>query len=304
MKQSIAASVIAACIYAAGMTALAVDFNMLSCCPGEDTATQARFVWHSDSSSCLLFCAKASNPENVYNILPHARQKKPVAFRSADVAYYKYEAQISDLEPGTEYGVVGGEVRTIVVNAQGELKLSVKDGTKIRISGLGRGTYTIVESNNENFTLTAKSGPIIGNALAVLPVDSSTVRLTLDTEKQLVLTNTPDAICKITDEHLFYKLQDAIDYVVNNIPSLTAEIDMLTDYLMPAADTLAVPAIPLLRRRQGGHQPQPGAGRRPDGHEQRGTDADQHHAGRQGGRGLRPDDPEHRLPDRTARHDA
>ena len=24
-------------------------FDMLSCCPGEDNATQARFVWHSDS---------------------------------------------------------------------------------------------------------------------------------------------------------------------------------------------------------------------------------------------------------------
>ena len=103
MKQSIAASVIAACFCAAGMTALAVDFNMLSCCPGENTATQARFVWHSDSSSCLLFCAKASSPENVYTILPYARQNKPVAFRSADGAYYKYEAQISDLEPDTEY---------------------------------------------------------------------------------------------------------------------------------------------------------------------------------------------------------
>ena len=103
MKQSIAALVIAACIYAAGMTALAVDFNMLSCCPGENTATEARFVWHSDSTSCQLFCAKASSSENVYTILPYARQNKPVAFRSADVAYYKYEAQISDLEPGTEY---------------------------------------------------------------------------------------------------------------------------------------------------------------------------------------------------------
>ena len=103
MKQSIAASVIAACFCAAGVTALAVDFNMLSCCPGENTATEARFVWHSDSSSCLLFCAKASSPENVYTILPYARKNKPVAFRSADVNYYKYEAQIFDLEPGTEY---------------------------------------------------------------------------------------------------------------------------------------------------------------------------------------------------------
>ena len=103
MKQSIAASVIVACIYAAGMTALAVDFNMLSCCPGENTATEARFVWHSDSTSCLLFCAKVSNPAKVYTIVPYAKKNKPIAFRSADVAYYKYEAKVSDLEPDTEY---------------------------------------------------------------------------------------------------------------------------------------------------------------------------------------------------------
>lgn len=77
--------------------------NMLSCCPGENTATEARFVWHSDSTSCLLFCAKASNPAKVYTIVPYAKKNKPVAFRSADVAYYKYEAKVSDLEPDTEY---------------------------------------------------------------------------------------------------------------------------------------------------------------------------------------------------------
>ncbi|MBQ1429665.1 MAG: hypothetical protein IIZ06_08355, partial [Kiritimatiellae bacterium] len=42
--------------------AQAVTFNMLSCCPGEDTATQARFVWHSDSDACQLWYAKASAP--------------------------------------------------------------------------------------------------------------------------------------------------------------------------------------------------------------------------------------------------
>ena len=77
--------------------------NMLSCCPGENSATEARFVWHSDSTSCLLFCAKTSNSAKVYTIVPYAKKNKPVAFRSADVAYYKYEAKVSDLEPDTEY---------------------------------------------------------------------------------------------------------------------------------------------------------------------------------------------------------
>ena len=80
-----------------------VTFDMLSCCPGEDNATQARFVWHSDSDSCLLFCAKASDTTGAHTILPHRKIKKPVTFRLPDVTYYKYTAEISDLEPGTEY---------------------------------------------------------------------------------------------------------------------------------------------------------------------------------------------------------
>ncbi len=82
--------------------AQAVTFNMLSCCPGEDTATEARFVWHSDSNACQLWYAKASAPgeavqatcESVY---------KPITFRSSDVSYYKYTAALSSLDPGTEY---------------------------------------------------------------------------------------------------------------------------------------------------------------------------------------------------------
>ena len=41
----------------------AASFDMLSCCPGEDTSTEARFVWHSDSNACTLWYAKASAPE-------------------------------------------------------------------------------------------------------------------------------------------------------------------------------------------------------------------------------------------------
>ena len=87
---------------AAGISAEAVSFNMLSCCPGEDTATEARFIWHSDSNTCQLWYAKASAPgeavqatcESVY---------KPITFRSSDVSYYKYTAALSSLDPGTEY---------------------------------------------------------------------------------------------------------------------------------------------------------------------------------------------------------
>ena len=75
---------------------------MLSCCPGEDTATEARFVWHSDSGDCKLCYAKASSPSAVTEVQCNA-VNKPVAFRSSDVNYYKYTAELSGLEPGTEY---------------------------------------------------------------------------------------------------------------------------------------------------------------------------------------------------------
>ena len=75
---------------------------MLSCCPGEDTSTEARFVWHSDSTSCTFWYAKASAPGDAVQATCESVYK-PVSFRSSDVNYYKYMAELSGLEPGTEY---------------------------------------------------------------------------------------------------------------------------------------------------------------------------------------------------------
>ena len=76
--------------------------NMLSCCPGEDTSTEARFVWHSDSDSCTFWYAKAAAPGSAMQATC-ASVHKPVAFRYSDVDYYKYTAELSDLESDTEY---------------------------------------------------------------------------------------------------------------------------------------------------------------------------------------------------------
>ena len=76
--------------------------NMLSCCPGENTAAEARFVWHSDSDSCTFWYAKASAPGDAVQATCESVHK-PVSFRSSDVNYYKYTAELSGLEPGTEY---------------------------------------------------------------------------------------------------------------------------------------------------------------------------------------------------------
>ena len=152
----------------------------------------------------------------------------------------------------SSYSIVGWEVPTISatpadleLGTPGTIELEVKDGFKVKINGLGHGDYTITETKNENFTLTAKSGPIVDKATTTETVtDNSSVTLTLDSEKQLVLTNTPNAICKIVyngTEHLFYTLRDAVDYVENEIDGSTAAIEMLVDYYMPAEDTLEIP---------------------------------------------------------------
>ena len=94
----------ALCLSAVPASALTVDF--LSCCPGEDTANEARFVWHSDNKNCLLYVAKASEVESAHTIVPSGNDdldKKPVTFRKDDVTYYKYTAEVNDLDPDTEY---------------------------------------------------------------------------------------------------------------------------------------------------------------------------------------------------------
>lgn len=127
----------------------------------------------------------------------------------------------------------------------GSITMTVVDGTKVRIKGMAQGDYTIVEKGADNYDLTAKTGPITGNAITSVDVaDNTTVSLALDAETRVDLTNSPKALCKIDDngtEHIFYTLQSAVDYVTENMASYTATIEMLTDYLMPAADTMVVP---------------------------------------------------------------
>ena len=82
--------------------AYSAAFDMLSCCPGENTATQARFVWHSTSKDCTFWYAEASKPRSAIRgrcVCVY----KPVAFRADDVNYYKYTAELSGLKPDTEY---------------------------------------------------------------------------------------------------------------------------------------------------------------------------------------------------------
>lgn len=141
-------------------------------------------------------------------------------------------------------GAEGSEISAVpaVGDVPGTISLSVSDGTKIKIKGLGLGEYTITEYGNENYDLSAKAGPIVGNTTSNIPViDNTTVILTLDSEKRLDLINSPKAICRIGDQN-FYTLRSMIAYVDENIANKTATAEMLTDYLMPIEDTVDIPS--------------------------------------------------------------
>ena len=144
------------------------------------------------------------------------------------------------------YDAEGAESATVTATPATETKpgtiaFTVVDGTRVRIKGLGRGDYTVTESGNENYTLTARTGSIVGGATSPMEVtDNTTVSFALDTETKVDLTNSPKAICKIED-HYFYTLRSMVEYVDDEIATRTATAEMLTDYLMPAADTVEIP---------------------------------------------------------------
>ncbi|MBR4799680.1 MAG: hypothetical protein IK047_05405, partial [Clostridia bacterium] len=127
----------------------------------------------------------------------------------------------------------------------GIIRFTVGDGSSVKIIGLKRGDYTVTESGNENYDLTAKTGTIISSARVPAAVEDNTkVEFSLDNEMAIDFFNSPKKICKIKDggtEHVFYKLRDAIAYIGERVPDNTATVEMLSDYRMPAADSVSIP---------------------------------------------------------------
>ncbi|MBQ6493125.1 MAG: InlB B-repeat-containing protein [Erysipelotrichaceae bacterium] len=127
----------------------------------------------------------------------------------------------------------------------GQIVMSVRDGSKIKIKELGVGDYTITETEKGYFNLSAKTSKITGGSSTIVPVlDDCTVLISLDSDIKLDLINSPKALCRIIDNgstHIFYTLNSAIDYVSEEIVNKTAMIEMLTDYVVPVEDLPIIP---------------------------------------------------------------
>ena len=105
--------------------------------------------------------------------------------------------------------------------------------------GLPRGDYSITESGNENYTLSAKAGAS-ASSLSDVDVNNSSIRLQLSGDTRVELTNDPDAICMIGNT-VFFTLNEALAYAGEMLAG-TATIRMLVDYMMPATDALVIPS--------------------------------------------------------------
>ena len=152
------------------------------------------------------------------------------------------------------YEIDGGDSATIPATPAdgtnpGTISMTIVDGTKIRIKSLSQGKYTIVESGNENFELSAKIGQIIGGTSEDAKIiDNSIIKemseednvVNLNSEKKIDIKNSPMAVCKIGNVY-FYTLESMVDYVENQISTKTATAEMLIDYVMPKDDVAEIP---------------------------------------------------------------
>ena len=130
-----------------------------------------------------------------------------------------------------------------IVEGTGVITFEVKDGDSVRIIGLGPGDYTITETGNDHFILTAEQ-KVGENATAanVEVTDNSTIGLTLSDNTILDLKNSPQYICRYNNIK-FYTLTSAIEYIKDHSNNFTGTIEMLVpEYIMPASDAPEIPS--------------------------------------------------------------
>ena len=141
----------------------------------------------------------------------------------------------------SSYSVEGTGYNTVTAipvsgSIPGTIELQVKDGSDIRLLGLGSGEYTITETGNENYELTIK----VGDENQIV-TNNSTTTITLDKEKKVDLINTSEYICKI-GYRKFHTISSAVQWIVDNSIDFSGTIEMLVDYDMPSSDAPEIPS--------------------------------------------------------------
>ncbi|MBR6259505.1 MAG: InlB B-repeat-containing protein, partial [Oscillospiraceae bacterium] len=137
----------------------------------------------------------------------------------------------------SSYAVEGTGSHTVTATpasgvTPGTITFTVTDGSSVKLIGLGAGTYTVTETGNDNFTLTAK----LNNSDLSVANNSTVEDFDLNGEITLDLTNAPVPICRIGSRE-FYTISSAVEWIEQNAADFTGTIEMLVDYLMPSSDS-------------------------------------------------------------------
>ena len=96
------AAVMAGSAHADGVT-------LLGACPGEDSSTCVRIVWHSESPSCRL--SFGQDGSGAMRPAECEKMTAPIEY-TGNTNYYRYRAELKGLKPGTKYAYsvsAGGE---------------------------------------------------------------------------------------------------------------------------------------------------------------------------------------------------
>ncbi len=124
----------------------------------------------------------------------------------------------------------------------GSITLTVKDGSDIRIKGLGNGDYTVTEKYSKNYTLEAK---VEEATVAVAESEGSgSVTFHVNADTKVDLLNTPFEICRVYNSNTlssetFYTLNRALEYIQNELEGV-GTIELLRDYVIPDWDALEI----------------------------------------------------------------
>ena len=147
----------------------------------------------------------------------------------------------------TSYSVEGTGNSTIEAiyatdDHPGSITFTVTEGSEVKIIGLGAGRYTLAETDNQNFTLSAtiqETGSAEAQTLDVTD-NSQLESFELSSNKTVSLTNTAIPICRVNGT-TFTTLTAAVRWIKDYTPGAANTIEMIADYLQPASDAPEIP---------------------------------------------------------------
>ena len=153
--------------------------------------------WSIDSTNWNSFTGTSPTVYAIYKEKGYSLEvTKALAEDTGNTFTKNFTVTISSMSIiASSYEVTGTGYNTISATpangaTPGSITLTMRDGSDIRISGLAKGDYTVTETEDIGYTLSAQAGDAEGT-LSDWTVTGATLNaITLNTDKKVALTNT------------------------------------------------------------------------------------------------------------------